>query len=48
MASKIDVQDAVDIVLQAREELDRRGVAANEALVMTGLALGVLLSGGSS
>jgi hypothetical protein len=48
MARKLDVQDAVDVALEARQELERRGVAANEALVMTGLALGVLLSGGSS
>lgn len=45
--SKIDVNGAVDTILQAREELDRRGVATNDALILTGLALGVLLSGGN-
>jgi len=44
--SDVDVTTAVQRVLDARAELERRkGVSAGDALIMSGLALGVLLSG---
>jgi len=45
MATKGQVQAAVDSVLDAQEELVRRGTDPGAALILCGLALGVLLGG---
>jgi len=39
------IRTIVDNVLLARDELLRRGVAPSEVIVMTGAALGAMLSG---
>lgn len=42
-----DLQAAVQAATDAREELTRRGTSPGDALVMAGVALGVLLAGGT-
>lgn len=45
MASDRQVMEAVDLILLARTELQRREVPGGEIVVIVGCALGTLLAG---